>query len=103
MPRTRAHLFGPTLLTGSAATLFTATYITDVEAHCANNNNAAIAMTLSIGADAAGTRIMPAVSIAANSYVDIRFTLNAGEILQGFGGTTNKITVDGAGYTYPPG
>jgi hypothetical protein len=58
-----------------------------------------VTFTLSIGADAAGTRLFGALSIPANSERSFwgPYTLVAAEIIQALGGTTNilTLTIDG--------
>ena len=108
----KSRLAGPALLTGAAATLYTApaasTYNTGKvvvrRIHLFNEDTSARTVTISIGADAAGTRILDAFSIPANTPYDLwgPFNLAAAEIIQGLADTTNKVTqtIDGEVETY---
>lgn len=102
MAQTPKRLVGPSQLTGSAATLYTVPAATKTVVryiHIENPSASPVALTMSIGADAAGTRIYDALAIAANSAQDFfcYHVLEATEILQGWAGTaaTLVITVDG--------
>jgi hypothetical protein len=103
MAKTPKRLAGPAQLTGAAATKYTvpAATKTIIRHIRLTNTDAATAYkaTVSIGADAAGTRIADAVSIAPNSALDIfgYYVLEAAEILQAFADTASKLTltVDG--------
>lgn len=67
--------------------------------HVQNPSGAPVTFTMSIGADAAGTRILDAKSIAAGEVFDHfgMYVLEAAEILQAGAGTNNilTLTVDG--------
>jgi hypothetical protein len=67
--------------------------------HVFNPSGAAVTFTMSIGADAAGTRIFDAYSIAANTPLDhyCKYDVDAAEIIQALAGTTNilVLTIDG--------
>ena len=100
---TRTRLFGPALLTNATATKITAAAGTTVEIrqiHISNGSTAAATLTISIGADAAGTRIVDAESIPANSTREYwgPYYLAAAEVLAAFSGTTGVLTmtVDGS-------
>jgi hypothetical protein len=103
---TTSSLTGPTRFAGpvklgtSAATLFTSSGRSLIEeVHVQNPSGSPVDLTVSIGADAAGTRIFDGLSIAADSEKKFRFVLplENGEIMQAFAGTNNvlDITVDG--------
>ena len=108
MPRTPKRLFGPAQLTNAAATKYTVpagtkTRITHIHVE---NPGAAVTLTMSIGADAAATRIYDALAIPANSqglvpYPYVNFVLEAAEILQAFCSVTLQlvVTIDGDEYT----
>lgn len=96
------RLAGPAQLSGSAATKYTApSYVPSTLAtiirkiHLYNADTVARAVTVSIGADAAGTRILDAYSMAAGSYLPLfgPWTLKTGEILQAFADSANKVTI----------
>jgi hypothetical protein len=61
-----------------------------------NADSASHTFTLSIGADAAGTRLYMTQTIAANGgYFDdyANYTLEAAEILQGYADSASKLTI----------
>lgn len=107
MPKISKRLSGPALITNSVVTKYTtpaATRTVIRHIRIQNNSGSAATVTISIGADAAGTRIADAVSIPAVgagsvNYVDWwgPYTLEATEIVQAVAGTTNvlNMTVDG--------
>jgi hypothetical protein len=96
---TMKRIVGPTQLSNSAATLYTAP--TGIRAvikriHIVNPTTTAYAFTLSIGADGAGTELYKTQSIAANGgYFDdyANYTLEPADILQGYAGTASKLTI----------
>lgn len=67
--------------------------------HVSNPSGAAVTFTMSIGADAAGTRIFDVKSIAANDQLDhyCKYDLEAAEIIQAGAGTNNilVLVIDG--------
>lgn len=85
---TAKRLFGPIAGTGSAATLLTATAsrTTIIRVlHICNTTSGALTFRMSIGADAAGTRLFSDQSVPANGVlrIDGGFdVLAAGETLQ---------------------
>jgi hypothetical protein len=102
MPRTPKRLSGPALVTNVAVTKYTVPASTKTlvrHIHVENGSASAATLTMSIGADAAGTRIFDAFSIAANSVLDhyCYYVLEAAEIIQALSGTTNVLvlTIDG--------
>lgn len=99
---TRKRLFGPALLTSATATKYTAPAGSTAvirKFHVSNGSTAAATLTISIGADAAGTRIVDAESIPANSTREYwgPETLAAAELIAAFSGTTGvlTLTIDG--------
>ncbi len=93
---------GPAQVSNAAATKYTvpATRLSVIRnIHIQNPSASPVTFTMSIGADAAATRIFDAFSIPANSVYDsfAPFVLAAGEIVQAFAGTTNilTLTIDG--------
>jgi hypothetical protein len=73
MADTAKRLSGPTLLTTSAVTQYTVPALTTTivrHIHAQNGSASAVTLTISIGADAAGTRIYDAISIPANGSLD---------------------------------
>lgn len=96
------RLFGPAQLTNAAATKYTCPALTTAvirRMRVSNPTGGAVTFTISIGADAAGTRLYDAVSVPAGGAVDIwgPFTLAAAEILQALASanTSLVLTVDG--------
>lgn len=97
MARIPKRLFGPAQITNAAATKYTVPALTKTVIRHIHivNPGAAITLTASIGADAAGTRIFDAEPIGANK-VDSRFgywVMDAAEILQMYGSVTNQLVV----------
>jgi len=91
---------GPAVLTGAAATKYTCPANRTARVrhiHVSNPTAGALTFTMSIGADAAGTRIFDVFSVAANSVYDHFgiYVLQAGELLQAFGGVALVLTIDG--------
>lgn len=102
MARTPARLAGPALVSNSAATKYTvpASTLTVVRSiHVQNPSASAVDFTLSIGADAAGTRVYDALSIPADSQKTFWAyrVLEEAEVIQAFAGTNNilTLTIDG--------
>jgi len=98
MSLTNKRLAGPALLTNAAATKYTApagTVTIIQHLHVENPTNATVNFTMSIGADAAGTRIYDVFPIAANSVLDTfcKYVLQPAEIVQAFAGTNNVMTL----------
>lgn len=106
MPKMPTRLAGPALLTNAAATKYTVPAATQTilrHIHVENPTGAAVTFTMSIGADAAGTRIYDVFSIAAGAVLDVfcYYVLVAAEVVQAFAGTNNvmTLTLDGDVYT----
>lgn len=102
MARTAKRLFGPLLVTNSATTRYTVPALTKtIVRHIRIQNPSAspVDFTLSIGADAAATRLYDAFPIPADSVVDWYpyLVIDAAEILQTNAGTTNILTITGFG------
>lgn len=102
MPRIAARFNGPAQVSNAAATKFTVSALEKWivrHIHVQNPSGAAVTFTASIGADAAGTRIFDAYSIAAGSVLDhfCYYVMDAAEIFQAFAGTNNilTLTIDG--------
>ncbi len=102
MAQTPKRLSGPAQLSGAATTLYTVPAATKTVVryiHVQNPSASPVALTMSIGADAAGVRIYDALAIAANSAQDFfcYHVLEATEVLQAFAGTASVlvVTVDG--------
>lgn len=108
------RLAGPAQVSNAAATKYTvpASTVTVVRhIHVQNPSASAVTFTMSIGADAAGTRIYDAYSIpgaAAGqpaSVLDIfcYYVLTATEVIQAFAGTNNVLTLTIDGQELTPG
>jgi catechol-2,3-dioxygenase len=102
MARIATRLAGPALVTNAAATKFTVAALEKVivrHIHIQNPSGAAVTFTASIGADAAGTRLFDAYSIAAGAVFDhfCYYIVDAAEIFQALAGTNNilTLTIDG--------
>lgn len=102
------RLFGPAQLTNAAATKYTSptpsapfslmkTIVRHI--HVSNPTGSDVTFTMSIGADAAGTRIYDAFTIPKGQAYDAfcMYVLEAGEIIQSFAGTASALvlTLDG--------
>lgn len=102
MPRIAKRLHGPALVTNAAATKYTVPALTKTiirHIHVQNPSGATVTFTMSIGADAAATRIFDAYSLAAGQVLDhfCYYILEATEVIQAFAGTNNilTLTIDG--------
>jgi hypothetical protein len=102
MPVTWKRLYGPAQLTNAAATKYTCPALTKTRIrhiHVTNPTGSAVTFTMSIGADAAGTRIYDVFSIAAGDVLNDFgvYVVDAAEIVQAFASTTLvlNITIDG--------
>lgn len=99
MPITSKRAYGPALLSASAATKYTVPSSTKAfltQLHVSNNDTTtAYKLTLSIGTDAAGTRLFDAYPIPAASVYDFYYNieLDAAEIIQAFADTANKLNL----------
>ncbi len=102
MPRIATRLHGPAQVSNAAATKYTVPALTKTivrHVHVQNPSGAAVTFTMSIGADAAATRIFDAYSIGAGAVLDhfCYYVLAAAEIIQALSGTNNvlTLTIDG--------
>jgi len=105
---TNKRLAGPALLTNAAATKYTtpASCVTKVQhIHVENPTGSVILFTLSIGVDAAGTRIYDQFVIGAGQVLDqfCLYILNAGDVLQAFANTAGVATLTIDGQELTPG
>lgn len=102
MTDTASRIIGPMLLTNSSATLYTVPAATTAILrliHIANTSGTAATVKLSIGTDAAGTRILGDYSVPANGTYDWSGFLPvvAGEVIKGHSGTNNVLNITAAG------
>lgn len=102
MARVATRMAGPAQVFNSAATKYTvpsARLGIIRHIHVQNPSGAPVTFTLSIGADAAGTRLFDAYSLSAGQILDhfCYYVLTAAEIIQAFAGTNNvlTLTIDG--------
>lgn len=104
MARTPKRLAGPALVATGPATIYTVPAVTKTiirHIHIQNPSAAPVTLTLSIGADAAATRILSAYSIPAaaagvtGNVIDFfcYYVMEAAEILQAAAGTNNILTI----------
>ena len=104
MPRTPKRLYGPALVATGPTTVYTVPAGTKTRIrfmHLNNPSASPVTFTYSVGADAAGTRLLDTYSIPAKAagvtdsarpmFVDI--VMEAGEILTVSAGTTNILTL----------
>ena len=108
MARIPKRLYGPALVATGPATVYTVPALTKTiirHIHVSNPSASPVTLTASIGADAAGTRLLGAYSIPAaaagvtGSVVDFFYyqVMDAAEILTLSAGTNNilNITING--------
>jgi len=104
MPRTPKRLYGPALVATGPATVYTVPAATKTiirQIHVSNPSGAPVTLTVSVGADAAGTRLWSAYSIPAaaagvtDSVRDIfmYLVMEAAEILTLSAGTNNILDI----------
>lgn len=102
MARIATRFHGPAQVSNAAATKYTVAASQKAiirHIHVQNPSGSSVTFTMSIGADAAATRIFDAYTIGANQVLDhyCIYVLDAAEILQAFAGTNNilTLTIDG--------
>jgi len=98
MTDTAKRLAGPSALTNSAATVYTVPSSTTTIVRSiiiANTTSSSATFFLSIGSDAAGTRLYSAGPIPANSTEEYTgfIVLTATEIIQSYSGTNSALTL----------
>lgn len=96
MAKTAKRLYGPTALTAAAATKYTVPALTKTvirHVHVTNTSAGAVTFTMSIGTDAAGTRLFDAYSIAAGAVLDWfgYAVIDAAEVIQALGSSTVPV------------
>lgn len=93
-----AKRIGPTAIANTETTLYTVPAVTQAVIkwiRIANATGTAATVNLGVGADAAGTRLLSAVSIPANDFLELSeqfLVLEAAETLRATGGTNNALT-----------
>jgi hypothetical protein len=102
MARIAKRLAGPAQVSNAAATKYTVPALTKTvirHVHVQNPSAGIVTFTMSIGADAAATRLFDAYSIAAGAVLDhfCYYVIDAAEIVQALSGTNNvlTLTIDG--------
>lgn len=108
MPRTPKRLYGPALVATGPATVYTVPALTKTIVrwiHVSNPSASPVTLTVSIGADAAGTRLWSAYSIPAAAAgvtdsirdIPIYVVMETTEVIQLAAGTNNilNITISG--------
>jgi len=97
MATVNKRIVGPALLTNAAATKYTCgvTRTTIRRIRVNNPSGGAVGFTLSIGADAAGTRLWDAASIPSGGSINDYgpLTLENGDIIQALGSSTNVLVL----------
>lgn len=104
MADTATRLIGPVQLGTSPATVYTVPALTTAilrHLRVANTGGATATFTLSIGADAAGTRLYSATPIPGGSVLDWAGfeVLAAGEHLEAYSDTATTLTLTSSGVT----
>lgn len=98
MARTPKRLAGPAQVSGAAATKYTVPAVTKTivrHVHIQNPSGSPVDFTMSIGTDAAGTRVFDGFPIPADDSYDwyCYEVLDAAEIIQAFAGTASVLTL----------
>jgi len=114
MAKTVKRLYGPALVATGPTTVYTVPASTTAlirHVHVSNPSGSAVTLTLSIGADAAGTRLLGTYSIPAaaagvsDSVRDMYWSvpMTAAEILTVSAGTNNILVIVVSGEEYTAG
>lgn len=98
MAKTAKRLAGPAQVSNAAATKYTVPSTTKTlvrHVHVYNPSGSPVNFTISLGTDAAGTRLFDAFSIPAGTPLDWYpyMIMDAAEIIQAFAGTNNVLTL----------
>jgi hypothetical protein len=96
--KTAKRLAGPAQVSNAAATKYTVPASTTTivrHIHVSNTSASAVNFTLSIGADAAASRLYDAYTLAAGAVLDAwcYYVLVAAEIIQARGSVNNQLTL----------
>ena len=94
----RKRVHGPAQVSNAAATKYTVPAglrATTKHIHVSNTSAGAVNFTMSIGADAAGTRIFDAYTLQAGEVLDYfgQHTLEAAEVIQALGSVNNQLVL----------
>jgi hypothetical protein len=92
------RLSGPALLSNAAATVYTVPAVTTTivrNIHINNTSSSSVTVTVSIGANAAGTQIFTNLTLGANVTIDWTgfFVLAASETIQALSGTNSVVNL----------
>jgi hypothetical protein len=95
---TRKRLFGPAQLTNSTATKYTTPAGTKTvvkHIRVTNPTGGAVSFTMSIGADASGTRLYDAVSIPAGGSIETfcMYVLEAAEVIAAHASANSSLVL----------
>lgn len=98
MAKTAKRLAGPAQVSNAAATKYTVPSTTKTivrHVHVYNPSGSAVTFNLSLGTDAAGTRLWDSYSIGPGQALDWYpyMVMDAAEIIQAFAGTNNVLTL----------
>jgi predicted amidohydrolase len=98
MAKTAKRLFGPAQLSGAAATKYTVPAGTKAivrHVHLFNASGAPVTVTVSLGADAAGTRLFDAFSVPSGQPFDWYpyQVMEAAEVIQAFASVANVVVM----------
>ena len=98
MASTPIRAAGPALVSNAAATKYTVPAVSKFvlrHIHVQNPTASPVDFTLSIGADAAGTRLFDGYPIGPDSTLSVWVykVLEAAEVIQAFAGTNNVVTL----------
>lgn len=102
MATTSSRIYGPALIASGPTTIYTVPSSTKTvlrQIHVSNPSGSAVTLTLSIGADASGTRLIANYNIPVNTDINsIRdwfwyMPMVAAEILTVSAGTNNILTI----------
>ena len=106
MARTPTRVHGPAAVSNSAATKYTVPASNKFilrHIHVYNPGSGTVNFTLSIGADAAGTRVLDAYPVLEDVPLDLwcYYVVDAAEIIQALGSVNNQLVLvlDGDLYT----
>lgn len=96
MSEIRKRLHGPSLLGTTAATKYTVpsntkTVVRSIYVNAVSGQSDSF--TLSVGTDAAGTRLFDAVAVSTYLILEVFLALEEGEIIQAFAGEANQLSL----------
>lgn len=104
MAKTSSRIYGPAVVATGPTTIYTVPAATKIDLryiHVSNPSASPVTLTLSVGADAAGTRLYSTYSIPAAAagvtdsirQIFLMVTMVAAEILTVSAGTNNILTI----------